>query len=165
MTGTLGAFVLQLTGAAMISAAALSIIPEGRVKKAAELVCGFMMISVMLGIFTDFDYTYFSQNIARYKAEGIEVTENAEKENDRLKRLIIEEETEAYILDKGAELGIETLDAEVKTLWDTDGYWYPSNVTVSADLDAGTKEKLSQIIEADLGVPPDKQHWGTDDEN
>ena len=68
MMELLKSFVLQLVGAAMLSAAALALTPEGRVKKVVQIVCGFVVMAAFLSIAMDFDYRSLSQNMAQYRS-------------------------------------------------------------------------------------------------
>lgn len=165
MMEILRSFIMQIVGAAMISTAALGITPDGRVKKVVELVCGFMMAAVFLNTVLDFDYIYFAQNLTRYRMDGEALAGNISEENDRLLRLIIEEESQAYILDKGADIGIENFDVKISAEWSEDGYWYPAHAEIASDADTAAKERLMRIMESELGIPPEKQSWSTYDED
>ena len=85
------------------------------------------------------------------------VAEGAGEEADRLNRTIIERECAAYILDKADALGISAADAAVTARWSEEGFWYPWESRVSCP--EGGRAALSEAIEAELGIPPERQSW------
>ena len=103
--------------------------------------------------------------MAQYRSEGEAFSKNLEEENDRLLRLIIEEETSAYILDKGGDIGIGHLEVSVSAKWSDDGYWYPSGVEIASNASESQKKELMRCIEAELGIPEEMQTWSTEDES
>ena len=158
-------WILQIAGTALIAAAVLSITPEGRAKKAVTIVCGAAVIIALLSITVDFDYSSYSRRLAEYKSDIEEYAGEIGSVNKNLTKAIIEEESKAYILDKGKEIGITELEVSVTTRWEPDGqYWYPVSVKINAAASEGQKEDLSYYIEASLGIPRDEQIWSTYDE-
>ena len=77
-------------------------------------------------------------------------------EEERKKKLgtLIESETEAYILDKAARIGL-TVRIKVGTEENSDGVPVP----VSAELTGTPSRELSRWIEAELGIPVERQVW------
>ena len=76
-----------------------------------------------------------------------------------LDRTYIEQACGAYILTKAAEADLAVDDAAVLARWDEDGLvWYPWSVT----MDAPFHEGLSAAIEANLGIPRQRQSWRDD---
>jgi hypothetical protein len=76
-----------------------------------------------------------------------------------LDRGIIEQRTEAYILDKARMLGLPLSGAKVAVRWSTEGVWVPE----SAELTGPYSETLSRLLAAELGIPAQKQSWRTDE--
>ena len=67
---------------------------------------------------------------------------------------IIAEQTEAYILDKAGELGLEvTVRVETRT----EGNGIP--VPWSAELTGAQSEALASALETELGIPAERQVW------
>ena len=77
-------------------------------------------------------------------------------EEERKKKLgtLIESETEAYILDKAARMGL-TVRIKVGTEENSEGVPVP----VSAELTGTPSRELSCWIEAELGIPVERQVW------
>lgn len=79
-------------------------------------------------------------------------------------KTIIEEECRAYIVDKAAQLGAEC-QVEVLCAPEGNGAFLPWQVTVTGDLTSGQREQLTQQIQEDLDVPPERQQYGTKEES
>lgn len=164
MTEALRSWVIGLAGAAMVTAVAMTVTPEGRVKKIVALICGLVTIIALIKPVIGFDYTSFSKYLAQYKKNAESFSSDINSTNENLTRLIIEDKTRAYILDKGKSLGITELKATVKVKWSEDGYWYPCGANLVTNADKATRDKLSQSIEAELGIPPEELNWSMCDE-
>lgn len=166
MIDTFKSWVLQIAGIAMIAAAITTLTPESRTKKAVSLVCGIALIISMLSLKLDFDYDSYSKSMAQYKNEIELYASDVEKVNKNLTRTIIEENSAAYILDKGEEMGIGTLEASVTAKWDSESsVWYPVSVSIVSDANADQARSLTYYIETYLGIAKEKQIWSTYDEN
>lgn len=150
---------MGLAGAAVLSMLAVNITPDGRVKKAVKLVCGFAVILSLINGITDFDYSFYSKSMADYRRDAEKLIAESMEEQSVLEREYIEKECEAYILDKAEELGVSCDSASVILKWSEEGYWYPTAV----ELDVVYEPGLSSCIEAELGIPRDSQTWREND--
>lgn len=155
----ISAWVIRLTGAAILTGVALAITPSGRVKRVVSLVCGLVMLISLMSVVKDFNSDSFSLSLAKYKQNAADFSQEIENQNDNLNRIIIEERTEAYISDKGVSLEIEELSVSVRAEWSEEGYWYPYSVTISAEATEEQREKLAYYIESELGVSEERQDW------
>lgn len=160
-------WILQIVGAAMLTAVAMAVTPEGKTKRAIRLVCGIVMLIAMMSIVKDFDFSSYGKYLADYKSGAEYLSSAIDEENDRLSRTIIEEECETYILDKGSLLGLEGMAATVRAEWNESGFWYPDKAEITADSTAptGAKGKLEYYIEADLGIEGENIIWRSKDES
>jgi stage III sporulation protein AF len=164
MPEAIRSWVIGIACAAMITAIAMTVTPEGSVKKAVALVCGLVVILTLIKPIVGFDYTSFSKNMAQYRNDAEAFSSNVESVNENLTRLIIEEECAAYILDKGTALGITDLEVTVTAEWSEEGYWYPSKASLKANADEAMRFQLGRNIEAELGIPPEELTWSMSDE-
>ncbi len=164
MTEALRSWVIGIAGAAMVTAAAMTVTPEGKVKKIVALICGLMTVLVLLKPLTGFDYASFSKYLTQYRNDAEAFSSNIESENENLKRRIIEDKCQAYILDKGKSLGITELAVTVTAEWSEDGFWYPIGASLVTNANGETRDKLSQGIEAELGISPEELIWSMRDE-
>ena len=102
---------------------------------------------------------HLSFSPAEYRAKANEITAAAGEKDMNLSRGIIEREFEEYILDKASETGVFLESADVTMNWDENGYWYPCEVTLVGELSTGDRNRLSAVIESELGIPTDRQNW------
>lgn len=164
MTELIRSWVLGITGMSLVTSAVMALTPKGRVKKTVSLVCGLGMIVVLISPIMDFDYSSFAGYMTDYNFNLDGMGKKLDEENERLTRLIIQEETSAYILDKAKSAGAQNAKISVETKLDEDGAWYPWEVTVEGEFTIEQRVKIQSTIEGDLGIPAERQYWSTDDE-
>jgi hypothetical protein len=162
MAEAMRSWILGLAGAAVIASVAAAASPEGRVKRVVSLACGLMMILALLGPAARFDYESFRQGLAALRAG--ELSQPLDEVNEKLTGLIIEEKYAAYILDKGAALGMDDLAVTVTADWSENGYFYPARATLRTTADETLRDKLAYAIESGLGLPPEELIWRANDE-
>lgn len=148
-------WILAVTGTALISSAAMALSPEGGAKRAVRFICGLAMMAALMSVAANLGGFGLKEYASRYTLEAEGYVEDAIDAGRRETRFIIERDCEAYILDKAAELGAEVRSVEVTAAWSDDGFWYP----VSAVLEGDESDRLSRIIEADLGIGRSEQIW------
>ena len=137
------AWIRALAGAAVFCAIALALCPEGRPKRVLRAACGVVMAAALLS-----------------PALGLDMQAlpgEAGQEADRLNRTIIELECAAYILDKADALGLAVSSAAVTARWSEEGFWYPWESRAACS--ESDRETLSAVIEAELGIPAERQSW------
>ena len=154
--------IRQLCAIALLCGAALSILPEGGVKRVAEVVCTASLILAIVSPLKSLDMEgYALESAKRHELEAA-LTDEAEDARRRLNRLVIEQEYEAYIMDKALELGLEGLAVDVEVQWSLEGLWMPYGASVSGVCGQTGKEKLSALMAADLGIPYERQRWDSE---
>ena len=156
-------WVRAIAGAALICAAATAITPKGKVKGVLKLVCGIVLIIAMINPLVNQDLPTMSLDISDYRKQADEIIGSAEEKQNNLSRTIIENELEAYILDKAQSLDISLESVEVSAKWGDEGCWYPYEVKLSANITQMEQNLISNSIEAELGVEKEKQYWSSDD--
>lgn len=163
MTQFLHGWLYAVTGTAIVCALAVALTPEGRPRKITAMVCGLAMLAALISPFKTFDVTSYASALKKYEDQADDIASGASKKNDRLSRTIIEERCAAYILDKAGSQAAG-LKADVTAKWNTEGYWYPYEARLSGSCGEAEKEKLAGIIEADLGIPAERQYWSDTDD-
>ena len=135
-----------LTSVVLVSvllSAAQSLIPPGTVRKAAGFTGGLILLLVLLRPVLGADLEHVEERqeeLADTQAEAM--------------ASIIAEQTEAYILDKAGELGLEvTVRVETRT----EGNGIP--VPWSAELTGSWSQALASALETELGIPAERQVW------
>ena len=156
MTDTLRTWILGIGGAAILTSICMTITPDGKVKKVVGLCCGIMVMLMMITPVIGLDFGAFSADYARLRSDAGMTTSDFE---EKLSRLIIEEACSAYILDKGTQLGIHDLAAQVSVRWNIhDEHWYPYAAVLITEADVETRDELARMI-SDLGIPPEELIW------
>lgn len=152
-------WLLGIVYAAVISSAAMTVVPAGRVKHVTRLCCGILCALAMAGPVLELDMEKLSVSIAAYEQAARSVVENAQEEAKTMERTYIEEKCAAYILGKATEAGAAVSGAAVTARWDAGaGVWYPWAASVNGAYDAS----LAGVMEADLGIPARRQTWEED---
>ena len=158
MTGT---WIGGITAAAVISALALTLAPRGPGYNAGKLACGAMTVIMLIMPLKGFDIKRYAAFSAQQRYTGERIAESAEEDSLAVKRIIIQGQARAYILDKAAELGIEDADAEVEIAVQINGK-VKATITIdkNADKDSAIAagkdalgDKLTGTIVKEIYVP------------
>ena len=161
MTGFVGEWVRGIAGAALICAAATALTPKGKVKNVLKLICGIVLVIAMINPILGKDFTMLSMDISKYRAKADEIISDADEKQDYLSRTIIEDELETYILDKAKSMDADIVSVEVAVKWGDEGCFYPYEVYLTGNLTQMKQQLLSNSIEAELGVPDERQYWSS----
>ena len=139
----------------MASAVILAMTPEGPVKGAGRLICGLILLLALLRPLSALE----SLTLPLLPAWPPEAGEGASAGDraESFQRQVIEERLSAYIEERAAALGA-SCDAAVECR-ETDGIPAPWSSAVAGDLTEEQKRTLSQGIEEDLGIPPERQSY------
>ena len=144
-------WIIGVTVAAMVLAAAQALMPEGAVKRIGRLTGSLILVSALLHPLVSLDYTALS-------ALSFDLTERIEREEETTMKPIIEQELAAYIVDKGESLGAE-VSAAVTCVPDENGVPIPRTAVVTGDLSPDQREALSALVKNDLGIPIEGQSY------
>ena len=157
-------FVTQICALSVLCGLALSLTPEGSVKKMTALGCSVLLLLCTLSLLKSLDYSEYSLELARYRELGTEMTEDTMARVGRLERRVIEQECADYIEKQAQSLGASALGVTVTARWDTEGLWVPERVTLTGSVTVEQKERLRQLIAAELGLDDEHQEWMTDED-
>lgn len=158
MMELLRSWLIGVTAAAMIAAAAEYLTPEGCVKKIGKLAGGVLLLIAILQPVFSLEDQDISGILSRYRIETDGYSAALEKENVRLMKTIIEEETAAYIQDK-AERRDMACSVSVTCQLLEDGTPYPAAVTVYGELTAQQEQELRRVIEEDIAIGAEDQRY------
>lgn len=153
-----------LTGltAGVICALADTLMAAGPVKRVGRLVSGMVLVCVILSPVARWDFEGGERWLADY-FDGLELrgSELKQQVSDGMKP-IIEGEYAAYIVDKAAREGLNC------TVWVTcreeSGLYVPHRAAVSGLTGESARTQVSQWLEQDLGVPPERQSFDDGEE-
>lgn len=149
----------QLCAMSILCGAAMSLAPEGTVKRMMGVVCAVALLSAAIQPLIGLDFSAYALELARYDRREEEfLAENSEL-NDRLNRLVIQERYETYIRDKAEETGIRVDRIKVAVQWNTEGLWVPYSLEISCTGSERDRQRLRGTVEAELGIPAERQQW------
>ena len=173
MSAAQNAFVWQEHIGKIVTTALLSMVPtfEGRYAVAVALGMGMPIgfayllalisssipmpvILLLLRPVLGADLEHLELDFDHYQAAVEERQEELADTQTEAMASIIAEQTEAYILDKAGELGLEvTVRVETRT----EGNGIP--VPWSAELTGSWSQALASALETELGIPAERQVW------
>ncbi len=150
--------IRQLCALSLFCGAAISITPEGTVKRVLEIVCSVVLLTAVVRPLIGMDFAAYALQLAKFEEKEAEFLDQSAGLNDRLNRLVIEEKYETYIMDKAEELDAGLDSAQVTVEWNMEGFWVPYAAQLNCRSESGQKI-LSGVLEAELGIPVERQQW------
>lgn len=150
----LGAYVVSLTAAAMISGILLSLFPDGPVRGMLKLVCGVFLTVTALSPLIKINQPDLSGFVFDYMSEGESAAALGEDMAQDETLELIKFGLEAYILDKAA-----SLDASVTPEVGLDESGVPVSVRMTGAVSDAARLELEALIAKDLGIPKEDQQW------
>ena len=151
--------VRQLCALSVLCGVALYLAPEGAVKRISSIGCTVILLLSLVNAVSELSLIDYAVELAKYRELSEELSQQADNIQDRLNRTVIEQECGTYILDKAAELGIEDLQVTVTARWDMEGVWVPYKASLRSDCGAEERNRLSERIQAELGIAKEDQEW------
>lgn len=150
----LGEYVVTLTVIALISSILLSLFPEGSARTMVRLVCGVILTVTALSPVSDIQIPDFEDFLSEYMDSGQSVAAMGEAMAEEERLGLIKLGLEAYILDKAAAIGCETVpDIQLNKNGN------PIAILISGDVSEYQRQQLQLVITNDLGIPKEDQQW------
>lgn len=150
-------YLLAISAACLLYTVVMTMIPEGSIRKIAELVSGMMVILATLSPLVELDTSSISSAISQYTLRTDYVQREIEFGSRELMCQVIRKKCETYILDKAENMGVQ-LSVEVY-LDDQAEVPYPTRVLLRGNWTIDEQAALRRCIAEDLGVPEDRQEW------
>lgn len=150
-------YLLALVAASLIVSLLQSLGAKGAMRRVLALGCGLFICIVMLKPVLQLELGELSAYIDHF-ALSEDASAAVQEENRQLAGQIIKEQTQTYILDKAAELGMQ-VGAEVHLRALSDSYSYPYEVVITGSTSPAQKQALSEYISEILGIPGERQTW------
>lgn len=120
-----------------------------------KLTSGIFLILAVLGPVLRMDFTSLQVIPESVLQEAEAVAASGREQAENAVSAVIKTQTEAYILDKAASLG---LSLQVRTELSEDGM-LPEHVYLEGQAAPAVRQRLQRIITEDLGIPKEKQSW------
>lgn len=149
-------WLIGVTAAAMLTALARCLMPPGAVQQVGSLVCAMVLLWAVLKPFTPLRQAFIGDFEVTRQTQAMDT--KLTQQHEQLLKSFIEQECEAYIVDKAEQLGIDC-GARVVCVTEEEGMWLPETVRVMGELSPQQRRELEQMIAADLGVERDKQEY------
>ena len=154
----LKSWLLCVSCAAILAACCESLCPNGKGKSCVRLAgCLLLLCAVVRPL-----PAFRGQGIAPerlFESSAMQVRSEAlSQEQENLRSRLIAEELGAYILDKAKDLGM-TCRVEVTLAGEGEEPLLPRSVTVEGTWSEEQRQALSEVIEEDLGVSAEQQHY------
>jgi len=149
-------WILSVTVSAIVIAVAEALMPPGAVKKVGKLTGGLILVLGILQPLVTMDYEDLYDMVTALPAGAI-AQEEAQTHQYEAMKGIIEEELEAYIVDKGdctAQVTCTPGEGEVPV---------PTQATVTGDLTPAQQEAMSRYLEQELGIPSQGQIFDSEE--
>lgn len=158
MTEFIKSWLLGVTCAAMLLALAESLTPEGGVRRVCRLAGGLVLLLAAISPMVKLDTSDMTRITEEYRTAAEGYSRALEEENEFLYESIIVENTSAYILDKAEALGMDCA-VSLSVSRDQSGVPSPERVTVRGAWTPEQRDALSRILETELGIPTQQQHF------
>lgn len=154
--------IRRLCALSILCGAALSISPKGNVRRIMGIVCAAALICAVLEPLRGLDFSAYSLELAKARQRGEEFLQDNADTGERLNRLVIQEQYGAYIMDKARELDVPMTAVSLELRWSGEGLWLPESASYTAG-PGGDRKALEQTVQAELGIPAEKQIWSDDE--
>ncbi len=155
-------WVRTLAVGAVFCAVVLLLISEGSEKRAVKLICAVMLTLLLVRPLQSLDADTLTEALGRYKLQMRTLAEDTEDLSQELYRSIILRETEEYIWDAARKLEIPRLGIRLR-LKESGETVYPWSVDLTGRYTEEQRDKMSLLLEGELGIPLERQTWSMDD--
>lgn len=159
MSTLIHGYIQTLIFSAVFCFLTLALTPDGNGKKAVGIACAAVMMIATISPLKSIDLSDYSKTVFEYKTMAQEYANSGKANSENLNRLYIQEQCQAYILDKAEKLGAEVQEAKVTAEWSNDGFWYPVSCEVRHSCSGNQQKELEAYIEAELGISNENQEW------
>lgn len=153
---TIGTYLLSLTGAALIYAFATKMPIKGVNAGIIRMICGVFMALVVVSPLVSIKLDSLDALAGDMMSAGSQTAIDGENIAMQAMTEIIKEKTQAYILDKAADLGVRL---HVIVSVSSDDLPVPEGVQLTGKVSPYAKSLLTEYIEQQLGIDRKEQVW------
>ena len=153
----MGEYFLSILVGAMVCGIILSMVPEGTFRSMIKLMCGFFLTISLVYPLTNIDFPSLTAqwHLSDFQ-EGEAIAAMGKENSHNLLAARIKQETEEYILDKAAAMG---LSLGVEVILEGTDVPAPVFIHLSGTPDVAARQELSQWITEELGISKENQLW------
>jgi len=150
-------WLMGMACASLVLVVSGALVKSGGGQKVCKLAGSLLLLLVTVGPILRLDQQDW-ERILQWDTQVMEeAKQGLEERNNLMYESIIEEETEAYILDKADALGVEC-QVEVVVQWE-DEIPQPWSACVTGTWTQAQQEALAGVLEEDLGIPRQRQSF------
>lgn len=152
-----GKYLISLVVAAIFSGIAISLLGnKGALGTAVKLLAGIYMTLSIVAPWGQLRLGELSELKDQIATDGERITISGQNAAREAMAESIITNTRTYILDKAETFGVELT---VEVMLDDSPIPVPNGVRIRGSISPYNREKLSSIIERDLGIPTEAQIW------
>ena len=149
--------LMGMACASLVLVVSGALVKSGGGQKVCKLAGSLLLLLVTVGPILRMDQQDW-ERILQWDTQVMEEAEQGlEERNNLMYESFIEEETEAYILDKADALGVHC-QVEVVVQWE-DEIPQPWSACVTGTWTQAQQEALAGVLEEDLGIPRQRQSF------
>lgn len=142
----------------MLCAVAEALVTQPAMRRLLRLGGGCLIILVLLHPLLSVDYQDVRRALEAFDLPRMQ-TQQETADNRTLLAGLVQEQTEAAIIDRAEQLGL-ALEVQVEVQWeDTVCSPVPWAVTLCGRADRDLQGQLQAFLEQELGIPPQRQKW------
>ncbi len=154
--GGLREYLLSVVAGAFICGILSGLFPEGTTRKLLRLLCGGFLTIVVLHPLLGFNPDFLTDALRALESDGSAFCTQGEEMADQSLRELIKQETQAYILDKAAELNAQV---QPEVILSPGSPPIPESVVLSGAVSPYAKRQLEDLMESELGIAKENQTW------
>ena len=106
-----------------------------------------------------FDYDLLNLEEARFALAEAELSNRSLETGDSLKKMLLQDNIEHYIVSRGQELGLHIQSTVIELTKNGDGQWLPYAAEIEAMGPAEAAEELAGLLYREIGIPKERQVW------
>lgn len=125
-----------------------------------QIFAGIIMAITFISPLVDFRFNDLKEYYESISVDSNSVVEEGTEYHDELLNQSIKQQTQAYIVDKASSMNA---DLTVEVTLSCDEFPFPESATISGRVSPYVKNKLSNIIESDIGISKENQIWKQSD--
>ena len=158
MMGGVRVWLLYVLSVSFVCALADALMPKGPVKGVGKLVCGLILAVTVVSPVVSLDVESGVQWLEGWEVGLEQREEELKKQVGEEMKTIIEQEYEAYIVDKAAQLGA-ACTAQVECRQEDEGVYLPQRIWIRGALSQPQREALSESLMEELGIASEALHY------
>ena len=149
-------YILSVVAAALVCSLVSCVMPQGKARQLLRLLCGAVLTTVVLGPLMGIDNIPLSDFLEQWEVDAAYYTDQGEQMTQDALAESIKGQTEAYILDKAAELHA-AIQVEIRVSAGQPPL--PVEATIRGTASPYARRQIESIIEKDLGIPKEDLQW------